>query len=232
VSLPLALLLHPWERAPASHRRPSRRASPLGRRHVVPKHAPSLTALTVLIYQLRLAVLIMMLLLARASRRAGCHVPPPRITPDPRRATPLCIRCTTPSRSTLHHTMAVMPFGFVAHRCRCTLPRHAPRPWLLKHARAGYQHCGLEREHPCPGPSTPACLATMERHTRWHLFLNARVSGSPRAAPATACRAALLLAAPTRTHPGAAPRRAGTPRTAPLRVALTPLFVLCSAFAP
>jgi hypothetical protein len=50
------------------------------------------------------------------------------------------------------------------------------------------------------------------------IFLDARLSGSPRAAPSTACRAALLLAALPRTHPGSTTCRAGTPRVEPLEL--------------
>jgi hypothetical protein len=48
------------------------------------------------------------------------------------------------------------------------------------------------------------------------IFLDAHVSGSPRAAPSTACRAALLFAALPHAHPGCTTRRAGTPRVEPL----------------
>jgi hypothetical protein len=44
VSLQLALLLHPWERAPAPRRRPLRRAAPRGRRRVAPKRVSSFAA--------------------------------------------------------------------------------------------------------------------------------------------------------------------------------------------
>jgi hypothetical protein len=48
------------------------------------------------------------------------------------------------------------------------------------------------------------------------IFLDARLSGSPRAAPSTACRAALLLAALPRAHPGSTTCHDGTPRVEPL----------------
>jgi hypothetical protein len=49
-----------------------------------------------LAYQLSLTVFSVLLLLAQSSCRAGCLAPPPRTTPDPRRATPLCVYCAAP----------------------------------------------------------------------------------------------------------------------------------------
>jgi hypothetical protein len=59
-----------------------------------------------LVCQLRLAVFSVLLLLARSSCSAGCLAPPPRFTPDPRRATSLCVCCASPTRSTF------VPEGF------------------------------------------------------------------------------------------------------------------------
>jgi hypothetical protein len=61
-----------------------------------------------------------LLLLAQISCRAGCLAPPLRITPDPHRATSLCVCRASPTRSTLSletlaYDMVVMPFGFDAY---------------------------------------------------------------------------------------------------------------------
>jgi hypothetical protein len=78
--------------------------------------------------------------------------------------------------------------------------------------------------HPCPGPSTPACLATMERHTHWHLFLNERLSGSPLATPATArCSSPLRCVHTPGLH------RVALARLAPRRSALHRRCSLCHA---
>jgi hypothetical protein len=214
VSLPLALLLHPWEGAPAPRRRPSRRATPLGCQRVVPRHVPSLAALTDLIYQLRAAVLIMLLLLVRASRRAGCLVPPPRITPDPRRATPLCARCTTSSRSTLILETSACDHGRRAFWFRCVLKLPfavAPRTatWHPGHVRAGYQCCGREHDASVPRAEHTRVLGNGGAP---HPSASLPERVPPGVAPRYACYRALLLAALTRAHPGAAPHRAGTPR--------------------
>jgi hypothetical protein len=70
--------------------------------------------------QLRLTIFSVLFLLARSSCLARCLAPPPRITPEPRRATSLCVCCATPTRSTLSietfaYDLTVVPFGFDAY---------------------------------------------------------------------------------------------------------------------
>jgi hypothetical protein len=114
-------------------------------------------------------------------------------------------------------TMAVMPFGFVTHRCRCTLPRHVSQPWLPRHARAGYQRCGRESDAPLPGAEHTRVLGNDGAPHPLASFPERAPVG---VATRCACYRVSCRAASTRAHPGAAPRRAGTP-----------LSVLCSAFA-
>jgi hypothetical protein len=120
--------------------------------------------------------------------------------------------------------MAVLPFGFVAHRCRCTLPRHAPRLCLPRPACAGYQRCGQERDAPMPGAEHNRVLGNDGApHPLASLPERAHVR-SPRAMPATArCSSPFRRVRTPRLHPVA------LARLAPYRSALHRRRSLCHA---